>query len=67
MAWDGNGWQLVNVEAGDTTSRNLGLAVDLGSTTVVMDVMDLGNGKVLASRTAVNRQVAFGNEILSLG
>ena len=65
LAWDGNGWQLVNVEAGDTTSRNLGLAVDLGSTTVVMDVMDLGNGKVLASRTAVNRQVAFGNEILS--
>lgn len=65
LSWDGNGWQLVNVQAGDTTGRNIGLAVDLGSTTVVMEAVDLVTGKVLASRTAVNRQVEFGNEILS--
>jgi len=65
LSWDGNGWQLVNVQAGDTTGRNIGLAVDLGSTTVVMEAVDLVAGKVLSSRTAVNRQVEFGNEILS--
>lgn len=65
LSWDGYGWVLVNVEAGDTTSRHYGLAVDLGSTTVVMEVVDLQSAQVLASRTAVNRQVAYGNEILS--
>ena len=65
LSWDGKGWQLVNVEAGDTRDQSIGLAVDLGSTTVVMEAVDLLSGKVLASRTAVNRQVEFGNEILS--
>ena len=65
LSWDGHDWVLVNVEAGDTTGQHYGLAVDLGSTTVVMEVVDLHSGQVLASRTAVNRQVAYGNEILS--
>ena len=65
LAWDGKGWQLVNVEPGDTTGKNIGLAVDLGSTTVVMEAVDLISGKVLAAKTQVNRQVEFGNEILS--
>ena len=65
LSWDGTGWVLVNVEAGNTTAYHYGLAVDLGSTTVVMEAVDLVTGEVLASRTAVNRQVEFGNEILS--
>lgn len=65
LAWDGRGWQLVDVEAGDQTHRHWGLAVDLGSTTVTMELVDLTTGRVLAQRTAVNGQVAFGNEILS--
>ena len=65
LAWDGNGWVLANVEAGDTTLQHYGLAVDLGSTTVVMEAVDLNCGEVVASHTAVNRQVEYGNEILS--
>lgn len=65
LAWDGDGWVLVNVQAGDTTAQHYGLAVDLGSTTVIMEAVDLESGAVLASKTAVNRQVEFGNEILS--
>lgn len=65
LAWNGNGWALVNVEPGDTTKQHYGLAVDLGSTTVVMELIDVNSGEVIASRTAVNGQVAFGNEILS--
>jgi len=65
LAWDGNGWVLANVEAGDTTLQHYGLAVDLGSTTVVMEAVDLNSGEVVASHTAVNRQVEYGNEILS--
>lgn len=65
LAWNGNGWTLVNVEPGDTTGQQYGLAVDLGSTTVTMEVVDLVSGSVLGAKTAVNRQVQFGNEILS--
>ena len=65
LAWDGNSWVLVHTEPADTTRRHYGLAVDLGSTTVVMEAVDLTDGRVAASRTAVNRQVEFGNEILS--
>ena len=65
LSWNGGGWTLSNVEAGDTTHRHYGLAVDLGSTTVVMEAVDLMSGEVQASRTAVNGQVEFGNEILS--
>ena len=65
LAWNGNGWSLVHVEPGDTTHRHYGLAVDLGSTTVVMEVVDMTSGQVAASKTAVNQQVAYGNEILS--
>lgn len=65
LAWNGNGWTLVNVEPGDTTGQHYGLAVDLGSTTAVMEAVDLQTGSVLAAKTAVNGQVAYGNEILS--
>lgn len=65
LSRDGSAWRLVHVEAGDTTGAHYGLAVDLGSTTVVMEAVDMGTGRVIASKTAVNRQVEFGNEILS--
>ena len=65
LSRDGSGWRLVHAEAGDTTDRHYGLAVDLGSTTVVMEAVDMESGRVIASKTAVNRQVEFGNEILS--
>ena len=65
LAWNKDHWVLVNVESGDTTARHYGLAVDLGSTTVVMEAVDLNTGSVAASKTAVNGQVAYGNEILS--
>ena len=65
LAWNGSGWTLTNVEPGDTRAVHYGLAVDLGSTTIVMELVDISTGYVTASRTAVNGQVAFGNEILS--
>lgn len=65
LSWNGDGWTLTNMEAGDTTAQQYGLAVDLGSTTVTMEAVDLVSGSVVASKTAVNQQVRFGNEILS--
>ena len=65
LAWDGSCWVLVELEAGDTTREHYGLAVDLGSTTVVARLFDCNTGKCLAEDSAYNRQIAFGTDILT--
>jgi uncharacterized 2Fe-2S/4Fe-4S cluster protein (DUF4445 family) len=43
----------------------LGLALDLGTTTVALLLADLSSGKILARATALNAQAAFGDNVLS--
>jgi len=43
----------------------LGVAVDLGTTTVVVAVHDLADGRRLDTAMALNPQVAFGHDVLS--
>lgn len=56
---------VTRVEAGNTTQRHYGLAVDLGSTTVVMQMVHMETGEVLFQESAVNGQCAYGNDILT--
>ena len=58
-------WEVVRAEPGDTTLACYGAAVDLGSTTVVMRLVDFASGSVLAEDTVRNGQRAYGDEILS--
>ena len=58
-------WEILDVEAGDTTSHLYGLAVDYGSTTLVMQVVDLHTGEILTQQTRFNPQIPYGEEILS--
>ena len=60
-----NNWVVTDVEAGDTTAQHYGLAVDYGSTTIVMQLVDLHTGDVLAEETLVNGQVNYGTDILT--
>ena len=46
-------WVITDVEAGDTTSHHYGLAVDYGSTTMVMQLIDLNSGAVIGEEAAV--------------
>ncbi|MFK8083628.1 MAG: ASKHA domain-containing protein [Granulosicoccus sp.] len=41
------------------------LAVDVGSTTIAGHLVELGNGKVLASSGAMNPQIRFGEDLMS--
>jgi uncharacterized 2Fe-2S/4Fe-4S cluster protein (DUF4445 family) len=43
----------------------LGVAVDLGTTTLVTQLLDLTTGRVLAVRTALNSQARFGADVMS--
>ena len=65
LCFDGGCWRLTRLEPGDTTACHYGVAVDLGSTTVCMRLVDLNSGAVICQQSAYNRQIAFGDDILS--
>jgi uncharacterized 2Fe-2S/4Fe-4S cluster protein (DUF4445 family) len=48
-----------------TPREGCGVAVDVGSTTLVAQLLDLQRGEVLAVRTALNPQARFGADIMS--
>ena len=58
-------WVVTAVEPGDTTQSHYGLAVDYGSTTILMELVDLNSGTVIDQVKAVNGQPAYGTDILT--
>ena len=58
------GTDVVRVEPGDTTRQNYGLCLDIGSTTMQMELVELHTGKTLAEAACTNSQTQFGANIL---
>ncbi len=58
------GW-LLSVEGGDSTAQQYGLAVDVGTTTVVVQLVDLGSGEVLGVEGNHNLQAHYGEDVIS--
>ena len=48
-----------------STVANLGIAVDIGTTTLVVALVDLESGDELAVASALNPQTAYGHDVLS--
>ena len=65
LAWNGENWEMVEIEKGDTTAQHYGLAVDLGSTTVVARLLDCNSGELLKEVSCFNKQIQWGTDILS--
>ena len=59
------GDELIGVEAGDTTGRVFGLAIDLGTTTVVATLIDLLSGTPAGVASMLNKQQPFGADVIS--
>jgi uncharacterized 2Fe-2S/4Fe-4S cluster protein (DUF4445 family) len=45
--------------------KGLGMAIDLGTTTLVGQLLDLSTGRILAVETALNPQKKFGSDLIS--
>ena len=58
-------WVVTDVEPGDRRQHHYGLAVDYGSTTIVMQLVDLNSGAVVEQEQAVNGQTRYGTDILT--
>jgi len=56
---------IINIQAGDTTDRNYAIAVDIGTTTVYGQLIDLISGDVLAENGDFNAQISFGEDVIS--
>lgn len=57
--------EIVNIEPGDQTGRNFGLAVDIGTTTVYGMLIDLHTGDVPAQYGDFNAQISYGEDVIS--
>jgi len=55
--------EVLQVEGGDTAERNYGIAVDIGTSTVVAHLLDLNTGKTIDAEAMYNSQRAYGEEV----
>ncbi|NOX81359.1 MAG: DUF4445 domain-containing protein [Deltaproteobacteria bacterium] len=53
------------VEPGDTRAECFGLAVDVGTTTLVVSLVDLNSGRELDTISALNPQVTYGHDVVT--
>ena len=57
--------EVIGVEEGDTRDEFFGIAVDVGTTTVVVSLIDLRDGRVVDVTSDYNGQIIYGEEVLS--
>ena len=57
--------QLVELTPGEVSAAPHGVAVDIGTTTIVGMLLDLESGEELAVASATNPQVAYGDDVVS--
>ena len=57
--------ELIGLEPGDTTGRRYAIAFDLGTTTVVANLLDLETGTPVAVKSMLNKQQPFGADVIS--
>lgn len=60
-----NTFDIVQFEPGDTSDVNYGMAVDVGTTTVKANLINLNDGKIYATEAAYNSQMQYGADVIS--
>jgi uncharacterized 2Fe-2S/4Fe-4S cluster protein (DUF4445 family) len=61
----GGARHVIAVERGDTTALKFGLAIDIGTTSVVTTLIELESGEQLASVSSLNPQAVYGGDLMS--
>ena len=65
VARHGEDYRILRIEPFDTARSHYGLAVDVGTTTVVAQLLDLNTGAVLDVEGCHNSQAGFGEDVIS--
>lgn len=53
------------IEGGDTSTQNFGVAIDVGTTTIAAQLVDLNAGAVVGVEASQNRQAHYGEDVIS--
>lgn len=65
VARDRAGFRLVDLRPGTAGTQVFGLAVDIGTTTLVVHLVDLATGAMLGAAGALNPQVHYGDDVIT--
>ncbi len=65
VADTGTAWRVLAVEPVRQNKQAFALAIDLGTTTIVGELLNMATGTVIASELAYNAQRCFGNDVTS--
>lgn len=57
--------RITGFERGDGTARQYAAAIDVGTTTVEVAIVDLASGDTVASAAEYNSQIAYGEDVIS--
>ncbi len=57
--------RISNIEPGDTTDHNYAIAMDIGTTTIYGQLLDLKTGDVLSEYGDFNGQISYGEDVIS--
>jgi uncharacterized 2Fe-2S/4Fe-4S cluster protein (DUF4445 family) len=57
--------EILDITAGNTVEKNYGLAIDIGTTTLVVELIDLNRGESVDAQTGMNPQAEFGADVIS--
>lgn len=58
-------YKITRIEPGDTRSRLYAVAVDVGTTTVCSQLLDLNRGETLADTIVFNKQIEYGADVIT--
>jgi uncharacterized 2Fe-2S/4Fe-4S cluster protein (DUF4445 family) len=56
---------IINVQPGDTTAANYAVAMDIGTTTIYGQLIDLSTGECLAEAGDFNGQISYGEDVIT--
>ncbi len=56
---------LMDVFSGEKKDPNLGVAIDIGTTTLQLELIDMNTGEVLAFTSDYNPQISYGEDVIS--
>ncbi|MCG6908566.1 MAG: ASKHA domain-containing protein [Deltaproteobacteria bacterium] len=57
--------EILKVAPGNGNEKSLGLAVDVGTTSIVVYLVDMGDGSILAATSGHNKQAACGDDVIN--
>lgn len=57
--------QVLHFESGDRSGKNFGAAVDIGTTTISAQLINLCSGEIISTKAVFNKQLQWGEDVIT--